>query len=376
LSVGLSLSELRRVTMAKQLLLAPLGGGDVVGAIERVCGLNAQTARGPYLSLWNRMVRFKKSRLAKALFEDRVLIKTWLMRGTVHIVSVGDYAIYQKALGRRLAERWRAQMEKMGLSLSAGRRRSVHGAILTALTERSYTKNELLPHIRGDLEQMPEKEQRTRLGYVMRELSYLGLVCHAQSTGPWYHFRENRFTTVEKWIGELVLPDVEEDEARKMLLKKYLLGYGPASVYDFSYWTGFSVRESREVFQALDDELTEVALRCSPHPSWMVADDLDSLNLGKSASATPSRLLPEFDPLIMGHKDKSRIIDGEDRKRIFLPLANVAPTILVDGRVIGVWNYKICDESFVLRLFREDGNPVSPELRSSVQSLQEFLASE
>ncbi len=376
LSPEMSLYAAGWATLERQLLCTPARKGEVVGAVERICGLNAQTARGPYLSLWNRVASFEKEELSGALYRDRTLIKSWLMRGTVHIVATRDFSVYQRAVGGRLAGRWRQQMEKAGFSLSKGGRRRLQREILDALDERALTKKELLPRIKKSLGGLAEKEQKTRLGYALRELSYLGLVCHGEPTGPWYHFKENRYATVEGWIGDVSAPEVDEGEARKMLLRKYLQGYGPASVHDFAYWAGFSVQESRTVFEALREELTVVIVRGSAHPTWMMKDDLDSLNLGDSDGRVPIRLLPEFDPLIMGHRDKSRIIDEEDRTKVFLPLADVAPTVLIDGRVSGVWNFRVSDASFGLRLFVEDGNQHRSDLRTSIASLQEFFLAE
>ena len=75
--------------------------GDVV---KDICGLHAQVASTPYLSLWNRVVDFKKEDLSKELYEKRTLVKIWGMRATVHIVPtdhVVEYYQATKRIGRR-----------------------------------------------------------------------------------------------------------------------------------------------------------------------------------------------------------------------------------------------------------------------------------
>jgi hypothetical protein len=367
---------LGRVAIGKHFLSVPAARDEVVGVVERVCGLNAQTARAPYLSLWNRVDGFKKNRLRGALYVKKALIKAWLMRGTVHIVSTRDFSVYQNAVGRKLAGRWRQQMEKMGFSLSAGRRRELHDRIVRALTEQTLTKIELLPRVEERLGSVDERERKRNLGYALRELSYLGLVCHAEPTGPWYYFGENRFSSVEKWSRDDPFVEIGEAEARTSLLRKYLQGYGPASVRDFAYWAGFSLREARDVFEALRDGLQEIVVEGSDDSVWMLKDDLGSLDEADSRGQTPIRLLPEFDSLIMGHRDKARIMDEKDRKKVFLRLADVAPTLLVDGRVAGVWKHKMSDHSFSLDLFREGDSLEAPKLKAAVAQLQSVLEAE
>lgn len=364
MSLELSLEQLNRLYLRSHFLLDNAQPADLVEVIGEICGLNAQTARAPYVSLWSRVGGFQKGQLVRALYEDKILVKTWFMRGTVHIVLARDFAVYQKALSRSLVEGWERWLSRQGLMLPARTRTKLHQKIIDALSPAPRTKRALFPEIRHLLKGHAEREQKRHLSWALRELSYRGLVCHGEPTGPWYHFKEHRFATVEHWLPEINLEELDEEGARRELLLKYLHGYGPASVQDFAYWTGFKVSDSRPIFEGVRTKLAEVKIRDGKGSLWMLKADVARLDDIDFKQKPPVRFLPEFDPLIMGHRDKSRIMDDLYRKQVFLPRADVAPIILMGGRVAGTWNFKMTTHSLNTALF----NPISSKERKEFEA--------
>lgn len=348
----LSQEQVTRSSFKSHFLLDKAENSELVKVISRICGLNSQTARAPYISLWSRIKDFKKAQLNRALYEEKLLIKAWLMRGTVHTIPSDEYPIFQKALGPGLARDWSATLEKRGLGLSIKAREKLGKKIVDILAEASLAKNELLPQIKHLLQGFSEREQKIIISRTLRGLSYEGLVCHAEPTGPWYHFKENRFTVVENWFEGRKFRKVDEMDARQNLALAYLAGYGPASVADFAYWTGLKAGEANRTFEEIKDELVEVKIRETKGSYWMLAEDADAIADIDMKREPEVRFLPEFDPLIMGHKNKSRILDEAYRRQVFLRLADVAPVFLVNGRVAGTWNYKFTDQSLDISLFK------------------------
>ena len=178
------------------------------------------------------------------------------------------------------------------------------------------------------------KERRILLSRLVREMSLRGLLCHAEASGPWHHTTGYRFARVDRWLPGVELGSVSEDEALRSLALSYLRAYGPASVGDFAYWTGMRARDANPVFESISESLSEVAVVGQRGRLLILEEDASAL-LDSAEGEVPARLLPQFDALIMGHKDKTRFIDLEARSRIFLPRADVAATMLVDGRVQG-----------------------------------------
>lgn len=370
--IRITIDRARRFTLDSHSLIKRTNQ-DLVAVVDQICGLNSQTARASYISLWSRIKGFKRSVFDKVLYKDRKLIKTWLMRGTVHTVPAKDFAIYQKALRRNLNDNWEKSLERHGLMPLNKKREKLDQEIVKVLATGSFTKKELLAKVKHLLKSYADKEQRIILSRSLRTLAYQGLICHGEPTGTWYHFKENRFTAIENWCPGIDLDKMDEDKAQRMLLIKYLKGYGPATINDFAYWSGLSVTESKEILDRTKKELTMVEVMDQRADFWIYKGDANRLKV-KKRKKIGTRFLPEFDPLVMGHKNKARILDDKYRKKIFLPLADVAPVIIAGGQIVSTWNYRFSDRSLRISLFEKSDKKIMNEIDKEAVDLKKFLS--
>ena len=369
-----STDEIAGFTLKRHHLLARDNNSNLLIAISHICGLNTQSARAAYISLWSRIKNFTRKQYEDALYRNRRLIRTWLMRGTVHTVPAGEYPTYRKALESSLLarrERGERELEKMGLELAPKARFELEEKIAELLAHDSLTVNELLEKAEPILEPVPEKGRRWRVIHAVRSLSNRGIVCHAEHTGPWYHFTENRFTTVQRWVSGKWSNTLDAGEARARLALKYFSGYGPATLADFIYWSGLKSGDARRAFEAIKHKL--IGLKVEGTPNWLLAQDGHILEGIKKSTDYPVRFLPEFDSLIMGHKDKTRILADEHRAKVFLKLADVAPVFIVNGRVAGTWKHKMTDKYFELEPFEPLSRKEKKEVDKEFARLREFL---
>ncbi|KPK98013.1 MAG: hypothetical protein AMJ90_10055 [candidate division Zixibacteria bacterium SM23_73_2] len=371
-----TLKQINLFTLKSHFLFDNAEKSDLVKVVDQICGLNAQTARAPYISLWSRIKNFKKDQLKKALYKDKTLVKTWLMRGTVHIVSARDFPVYQKALRNSLVGGWERFLKKKEMVLAPREKKKLFQKTLDILSRKSLTIKELLPEIKGVLKGYSEDEEKIFLGRALRALSYLGIICHGEPTGSWYHFKENRFTAVCNQLKGFDIDKLDEKEAKAKLLLKYLHSYGPASAKDFSYWTGFKANESKQIFEEVKDKLVEIKIKDAFCSLWMLKKDLSSLENINTRKKPPTSFLPEFDSLIMGHKDKSRIMDDKHRGKVFLPLAGVAPVFLLNGKIKGSWNFKMSDRKIKLSLFEKTGTGDKSKIEKESKRLKQFIESD
>ncbi len=362
----LTLKELNRITLSKHYLISK--SDEVLEVISRICGLNAQVAPSPYLSLWNRVSGFAKVALEKELYGTKRTIKSWFMRGTVHIIPTDEYPIYRNALKRSMLRDWNRTLERVGGPSPPEVAELIKG-ILEALEEDPLTKREVGEKMGELLARYEEREGRRLLSRTIRGLSYQGLLCHAQPTGPWYHFRENRFARIDRWFHPL--KEIDENQAKRELLLRYFRGYGPATVQDFAYWAGLRVSEARGALALARDELVEVEVEGAQGQFWSLEEDLD----GGQFDEPPPHLLPAFDPLLMGHKDKSRILNPGYKSRVFLPLADVAPVILVGGMVVGTWSHKKGKDHLIMEIcpFNGIGGEQLSQVRAEAEALSAFM---
>ena len=272
-----TLNHLNRYYLKSHFLIGKSNPEYLVGVISKVCGLNAQSAKSPYISLWNRICDLKKRELSRVLYKEKLLIKSWFMRGTVHIVPVNEFPIYHSALRNFLIERLNRYIKSSGLEFFKHKEGKLEESIIDSLKREPLTMRELSRETGSLLKGYSEKEQKIILKREILKLSHLGLICHERPTGPWYHFKENRFTTVENWLNGRKIDNMDEDEAKEKLLIKYLHGYEPAKIHDFAYLSGFKVNESKDILKRVQDKLEKVKIKDCKGIFWVLKEDIDAL---------------------------------------------------------------------------------------------------
>jgi len=301
----LTLRELNRATLARQLLLErrrlPL-----VRAVERLGGLQAQSAPAPYVGLWTRLEGFRRDALERALRRHE-LLRAVVMRGTIHLISRADYGLMNAAL-RVAPPRW-AKAE-------------AH-----ALAERLADPLHMfcqVPRTRADISEWLRDEhgldgdEPPGFWYALR---ILGRVPHAPESGTW---KPPQTTTYFSLHHE----PKDEVPAREALVRRYLAAFGPATRADIAEWSGLRVRDFEPMLQPLrrfrDEQGRELL-------------DLPRAPLPSADTPAPVRLLPRFDNLVLAHADRRRVIADEHRKAVIHGGGIVEATILVDGVVSGTW---------------------------------------
>ena len=360
-----SLEAAARFTLRRHHLVERAPVERMLEVVDDVMGLNAQGAFNYQLSLWNRVRRLTVDRLPNALYEERCLIRSWFMRDTVHIVPARSYSLFRRGLERSLMQEWNRWTVKTGRKQAPDSWEPLYTSILEALEGSPLTLNRLMDEVGQGID-------KPTLIRVVREMSLRGRVCHAASKGPWHHSTEHSFARVDRWLPDSEGGTLSGTEALTKLAVRYLRSYGPASFSDFAYWTGARVHDVKPAFREISDLLTEVLISGQRGTYLMLKEDVPDLT--ESDPEPFARLLPQFDALIMGHRDKTRFIDQGDRGRVFLPRADVAATILVNERVTGTWSIKKSKENRVLTLMpsRKLSAEESEMVEAEVEGMRDF----
>ncbi|MCK4583231.1 AlkZ family DNA glycosylase, partial [Candidatus Bathyarchaeota archaeon] len=299
----------------------------------------------------------------------KTLLRSWFMRNTVHIMATEQAFVARPALRENLVQEWNRWTVKTGSKERPDSWIVHYDEVLAALEEGPLSMSELLERY------SPVSDHPRRiLSRTVREMSLKGLVCNAEPRGPWYHDTEHTYADVKRWVPGM--KETEESRAQETLMKAYLRAYGPATVQDYAYWTGMKVSAAREVLRRIDSELVAVEASGQKGKLYVPGDTLQELDRVEVVPLV--RLLPKFDALIMGQRDKIRFMDEAARKRVFLPAAEVSATVLVDGRVEGVWVMKKEGDAWSLsvELFRELDEEHMDLLCSEIQSMKGFTGFE
>jgi hypothetical protein len=311
----LSLREINRATLARQLLLdrATL---PPTTAVERLVGMQAQLASAPYVGLWTRLKDFQRSDLASAI-ENREIIKATMMRATLHLVSAADYLHFRTALNPVL--------EGAAESIAKNRTPIDKERVLKVAHDFIAKKPRTFAEISTMLSaEMPDSDVGA-MRYTVR--THIPMVQVPITTG-WSYPGTPAFTLADAWLGR---PISTEDHTRELVLR-YLAAFGPATIADVQTWSFLKLADLKVIFELLRPEL--VVYRDEKKKELFDVKDAPVPNADIPA---PIRFLPEFDNLLLSHKVRTRDVADEHRKHVYLPALRVAATILVDGFVGGVW---------------------------------------
>ena len=363
-----TLGQMAYHTLGRHSLIDRSPSADAYGVIEDICGLNAQGALNYNLSLWARVEGMNRGFIRDSI-RYKKLLRSWFMRNTVHTMTTVHAFVARPALRESLVQEWNRWTVRTGSKESPDSWNAHYKQVLAALEDGPLSLSELL-----DMYSPASGNPRRVLSRVVREMSLKGLVCNGEPRGPWYHDTEQTYADVKRWMPGMT--EAEETGAQEALMMDYLRGYGPAREQDYAYWAGLKVSAARKVLKRIEPGLAAVGAAGQKGKLYLPADNLP--DLVQTEKVPLVRLLPKFDALMMGHREKARFMDEPTRKRVFLPTAEVSATVLVDGRVEGVWNLKKEGEAWSLgvELFKEPDEEHVDLLYSEIQGMMEFTGFE
>ncbi|MDQ4125971.1 MAG: winged helix DNA-binding domain-containing protein [Actinomycetota bacterium] len=314
--------------IARGQLARRAGARRLVEVVGRICGAHAQIMSTVPLALAARVTGVTAAAVDQAI-ERRELVKTWAMRGTLHVFAARDVALYAAAQATR--DQYDNPAFLRYFELEQADVDAVLEATPQALDGRMFGREELAREI---LRITKRKHLEERLlsgwGELLKPAAFRGLLCFGPGTG-----RNVTFVRPDQWIGEWEEYDTED--ALTEAFRRFLAVYGPASVAEAARWWGVRPPEARRVFRLLGDELAEV--EAGGEKRWMLAADVASVRRAQPPEGV--RLLPSFDQLlVMSAPHKVALVDEPFFDRVYTPKPIAVwslPAVLVDGRVRAAW---------------------------------------
>ncbi|WP_327172837.1 winged helix DNA-binding domain-containing protein [Streptomyces sp. NBC_01336] len=308
----LSPRALGRATLERQLLLrrAVMSAED---AVRHLVGLQAQNTKPPYFQLLARLEGFEPDRLA-ALMESRRVVRIVTLRSTIHTHTADD-ALTLRPLVQEARDRELRIFRKGLVGVDLDRLRDL-GRVY--VEEAPRTPKEIRERL---LTEWPDADPQA-LGTAARCL--LPLV-QITPRGVWGKSGQVALTTAEHWLGRPSAPVPPPDGT----VLRYLAAFGPASVKDMQSWAGLT--RLREVFERLRPQL--VTFR---DENGVELFDLPDAPRPDEDTPAPPRFLPEFDNVLLGHADRTRVIPPPLKG--CNGVGNQAyGSVLVDGFLAAIW---------------------------------------
>jgi hypothetical protein len=342
----LSTRQLNRALLARQLLLER-SQLSLEAALEQVAGLQAQYAPSPYVGLWSRLRDFGRDQLTTALQERRAIQAT-LLRVTIHVVSAADYPPFTEAV-RAARKQWWARAARS--QLGGADPEAAAALVRERLAAGPARQAELLRLL-------------TDRGFPRAIWNGVGLwvdMVRVPPSGTWERRRADLYGLAADWLGPW---RVDPDQALEHLVRRYLAGFGPASLADLGSWAGMPLTPLRPV-------LERVGTRRFRDEQGGELHDLDDAPLPDPGTPAPARFLSTWDANLLVHARRTQVLPERHRSRIFHVRApHSFPTFLVDGAVAGIWRHQ--DGRVELEPFEPLGRAARRELEDEAERLAAF----
>ncbi|WP_375484777.1 winged helix DNA-binding domain-containing protein [uncultured Jatrophihabitans sp.] len=336
---AITLHQRRRRLVARHRLAGDAADpGQVVRALV---ALHATDPASVYLSVLARSRSSTLDDVARAMYESRTLVRWMAMRRTLFVVARDDVPVVHAAAGITVARALRTQLmnrvnragtepaitQDAALWLS-----DVGDAAVEALRVRGSATGTQLgadePRLRTTIRpRTPSETAQNLTTSLLTVLGAEGRIVRGDPVGAWTS-RLHRWEPIEsRWpVG---LPFVDQDDARRTLARRWLERFGPATIDDLQWWTGWSKTVTAQALTGLAVEEVDLHGR----PGIALADD----DVGDPDDAPPvAALLPALDPTPMGWKHRDWLFDMDPRQ-VFDRSGNIGPTVWWDGRIIGSW---------------------------------------
>jgi len=306
---------------------APLAA--LLDVVSDICGLHAQLMSSAELTAWARVADLEAGAVATALGDDRSLVKSWAMRGTLHLLRSSEYGMWLGGMGtyrHYLKPAW-----SKGFGISQEELTRMIAAVAKALDGKALTRDELATEV-ARIARSPALAEKLRgnWGSTLKPATYQGKLCFGPNRG-----RNVTFVSPDQWLTNLRVEP--PGDATATITRRFLAAHGPATRDDYARWWAMSPAEAATRIKALGDEVEEVNLAGTS--MWMLTADIDP-----AAACGPEkvvRLLPAFDQfVIVSTRQADNLLPGPFRSRIYRPQGWISPVLLVGGQMAGVWKHE------------------------------------
>ena len=323
--VSLTWDEFRSRRLARSHLVERAPAERLVEVVRDVCGIHAQVMGSAELQLAARVEGITQADVREALWERRELAKTWTLRGTLHIHPADELSLWTSAL--------RAVEDEEDAAVTA--------AIGEVLRGRRLTREELADAVVERVGPEPRERLASGWGWFLGDAAAAGLLCFGPPEGA-----KVTFVHTDDWLGPQ--RTWKPEEALREVARRYAVAYGPTGLRQLREW--LAARVDVDV----------------PEPPR------EPVQTGSSV-----RLLPEYDPYVMGFREREHLVPPAVRERVKAhgkgryegPAGT--PLLLIDGLAAGIWRRRKTSKRIELTV--EPARRLTRDQRAGVEAEAERI---
>ncbi len=293
---------------------------------EVVRHLGAIQAQDYANALWAIGQRTKSATVedVERAIEAGKIVRTWPMRGTIHFIPAEDAKWMLKLSAERMLKLDSRRMDRLELT-----EENMEQCKQLFYDELSGGKRLTRPQMLNLLEESGISTKNQRGYHILWYTSIIGLICQ----GP-VQDKQPTFVLLDEWIPNSKA--LSKEESLATFAKKYFPSHGPATLHDFAWWSGLTMKDARLALELAKPEL--ISQEIDGIEYWMGEGTLDLQTTHQSSV----HLLPAYDEYLTGYKDRSAVLTKEHATKI-VPGNNgiFLPTLVIDGQVVGIWKRKL-----------------------------------
>jgi hypothetical protein len=329
-----SLKQTNQFILRKQHLTRETKTDNILAIAKDIGGLHSTSQTAPYLSLFSRTNNFTRTQLDEEAYEKKNLGKVRCVRKTVFLMHKEVLPWVINATKKQHAKRHVDYLANLGV------------------TEEKYQElvNDMLKVLKG--RNLSVSEIKKELNSQENISAMVNLACDKFQiirSKPIKSWRDRRHTysSFKEYFPDINLDKPSEEESKKQLVKYYLECFGPITENDIVWWTGFNKTETRKALAELEESTTEISISPIDKEYVMLKSDLEKLQKMNILKEPIINIIPDLDPYTMGYKERERYIDENNYNFVYDRSGNATTTILVNGQIVGIWDFVGVDEPMI-----------------------------
>jgi len=359
---NIDLNEVNNFVLHKQHLTDDSRIYDVIRLTRDIGGLHATDSVTPYLSLFARSSNFAKDCLDEELYIKKSLGKIRCMRSTLYILTKDMMPMAYAATNGIVEKNSRKYAEFRGVS--SQQYEEISRAILQLLKGRALSVFEIKKAL----------QTQKDVPSVLNLMCDQGLLVRGRREKGWRD-KNHKYSIFREYFPDIDLTRYHESEAVSLLLLQYLKSFGPVTENDIAWWTGLTKARVRQALNDLKQQISRLQIAGLRGDFIVLSSDLDALAGPFHVKKRTLNLLPTLDPYLMGYRDRDRYLDTSKYDFIFDRSGNAAPTVMLDGRVIGVWDFEQHVEPTIkIYLLEKVSRDVLKEIHLKARKMGGFIA--
>jgi len=302
-------------------------GRSVAEVAAHVVGLQAQDPLATRLQVRSRSASLRADDVRRACVEPGRLVRTWLMRGTLHLVAGSDVRWLLSLFGPRNAARGASRRRQLGLDEDVcSHALRVLPGLLTGSPPLS--RAQVIAGLVGKGVRVDPTGQAP--AHLLAYAAALGVVCR----GPDLDGAEPGYVLLDEWVPASAL--VVQDEALAELARRYLAAFAPAEAADLAAWSGLPLNTARRAvgLAAADVEASGAEAGVAGGAGESAGGVAGAAELAGDQAV---RLLGAFDTYLLGYRDRSLLLEPRFAARVQAGGGIIHPTVVVGGEVVGTW---------------------------------------